>query len=253
MLKAYRYLLLPTKAQESELNQHFGNVRWLYNYALDLSNKHYAEHKKGLSRYDIQAMLPELKQQNEWLKKSNSQSLQVAIQNLEVAFKNFFKKKGGGYPVFKKKSHKSSFSVPQSATIDFENKTVSIPKFKRIKAVLHRKFDGEIRQATVSKTVTGKFHISFLVQTSEAMPAKKPISENQAIGVDVGVKDLVICSDGTKYENPKWYRKAEKKLKRMNRWRSRKMKGSANRQKWNRKVAKQHEKYQISVVICGIR
>lgn len=241
MLKAYRYRLTPTKTQGADLNQHLGNARWLYNYALDLSNKHYAEHKKGLSRYDIQAKIPELKQANEWLKKSNSQSLQVSVQNLEIAFKNFFRKRGK-YPVFKKKSHGGSFSIPQSAKINFENNTVSIPKFKSIKAVLHRRFDGEIRQATVSKTATGKFYISFLVETSEIIPAKKTISENKAVGVDVGIKDLVICSDGAKYENPKWYRKAEKKLKRMNRWRSRKVKGSANRQKWNRKVAKQHEK-----------
>jgi putative transposase len=241
MLKAYRYRLIPTKAQEAELNQHFGNTRWLYNYALDLSNKHYAEHKKGLSRYDIQAMLPELKCKNEWLKKSNSQSLQVAIQNLEIAFKNFFKKKGK-YPVFKKKVCGGSFGVPQNAKINFENNTVSIPKFKSIKAKLHRKFEGEIRQATVSKTATGKFYISFLVETSKLIPTKNPIDESKAVGIDVGIKDLVICSDGTKYQNPKWYRKAEKKLNRMNRWRSRKVKGSANRQKWNRKVAKQHEK-----------
>jgi len=241
MLKAYRYRLIPTKAQEAELNQHFGNTRWLYNYALDLSNKHYAEHKKGLSRYDIQAMLPELKCKNEWLKKSNSQSLQVAIQNLEIAFKNFFKKKGK-YPVFKKKVCGGSFGVPQNAKINFENNTVSIPKFKSIKAKLHRKFEGEIRQATVSKTATGKFYISFLVETSKLIPTKNPIDESKAVGIDVGIKDLVICSDGTKYQNPKWYRKAEKRLNRMNRWRSRKQKGSSNRQKWNRKVARQHEK-----------
>lgn len=241
MLKAYRYRLVPTKAQETELNQHIGNVRWLYNYALDLSNKHYAEHKKGLSRYDIQAKIPELKRVHEWLKKSNAQSLQVSILNLDVAFKNFFKKKGK-YPVFKKKISGGSFGVPQNAKVNFENSTVSIPKFKSIKAKLHRKFDGEIRQATVSKTATGKFYISFLVETGEAVPTKKPIDESKAVGIDVGIKDLVICSDGAKYKNPKWFRRADKKLKRMNRWRSRKQKGSANRQKWNKKVARQHEK-----------
>lgn len=241
MLKAYKYRLMPTMAQEIELNQHIGNVRWLYNYALDLSNKYYAEYKKGLSRYDIQAKIPQLKQANEWLKKSNSQSLQVSLINLETSFKNFFKKRGK-YPVFKKKVCGGSFSIPQNAKVNFENNTVSIPKFKSIKTVLHRKFEGKIRQATVSKTATGKFYISFLVETSEIIPTKKTIDESKAVGIDVGIKDLVICSDGTKYENPKWYRKAEKRLNRMNRWRSRKVKGSANRQKWNRKVAKQHEK-----------
>jgi len=111
-----------------------------------------------------------------------------------------------------------------------------------MKAVLHRRFEGQIRQATVSKTATGKFYISFLVETSELVPAKKPISESQAVGIDVGIKELVICSDGERFENPKNYRKAEKKLSRMNRWRSRKKKGSANRKKWNKKVAAQHEK-----------
>lgn len=241
MLKSYKYRLMPTMAQESELNQHIGNVRWLYNYALNLSNKHYAEHKKGLSRYDIQAKIPELKQTNEWLKKSNSQSLQVSLINLETSFKNFFKKRCK-YPVFKKKVCGGSFGVPQNAKVNFDNNTVSIPKFKSIKAKLHRSFDGNIRQATVSKTATGKFYISFLVETSEIIPIKKSIDESKAVGIDVGIKDLVICSDGTKYQNPKWYRKTEKKLNRMNRWRSRKQKGSNNRDKWNKKVAKQYEK-----------
>lgn len=241
MLKAYKYRLMPTKAQEIELNQHIGNVRWMYNYALDLSNKYYVENKKGLSRYDIQAKIPELKQVNGWLKKSNSQSLQVSLINLETAYKNFFKKKGG-YPVFKKKSNGGSFNVPQNAKINFENNVVSIPKFKNIRAVLHRKFDGNIRQAIISKTPTGKFYISFLIETGETVPIKNPISENQAVGIDVGIKNLVTCSDGTKFENPKWYRVSEQKLNRMNRWRSRKIKNSANQRKWDKKIAKQYEK-----------
>lgn len=241
MLKAYKYRIYPTKTQEAELNQHIGNVRWLYNHALDLSNKHYAEHKKGLSRYDIQAMLPDMKKEYEWLKKSNSQSLQSTLLNLDTAFKNFFKKRCK-YPSFKKKVTGGSFSIPQKAAIDFESNTVSMPKFKKIKAVLHRRFEGDIRQATVSKTATGKFYISFLVETGEIKPKSKPIVENQAVGVDVGIKELVVCSDGIRFENPKWYRKAEKKLSRMNRRRSRKVKGSASRNKWNKMVAKQHEK-----------
>jgi putative transposase len=241
VLKAYKYRLSPTKIQEAELNQHFGNARWMYNYALDVSNKHYAAHKKGLSRYDIQAMIPALKIENEWLKKSNSQSLQVALINLDSAFKRFFKKQGS-YPVFKKRNNRQSFSVPQNAEIDFDKGIVSIPKMKSIKAVLHRGFDGAIRQATVSKTATGKFYISFLVETNKVIPKKKPIREKQAVGIDVGIKELVICSDGTRYENPKYYRKAERRLNRMNRWRSRKQKGSSNRNKWNVRVAKMHEK-----------
>ena len=213
----------------------------MYNYALDASNKHYAAQKKGLSRYDIQAMIPVLKIEHEWLKKSNSQSLQVVLINLDSAFKRFFKKQGG-YPVFKKRNNRQSFSVPQNAKIDFDKGIVSVPKIKSIKAVLHRNFEGAIRQATVSKTATGNFYISFLVETNNSIPKKKPIGEKQAVGIDVGIKELVICSDGTRYENPKYYRKAERKLNRMNRWRSRKQKGSSNRNKWNVRVAKMHEK-----------
>lgn len=241
MLKAYKYRLSPTKVQEAELNQHFGNARWMYNYALDASNKHYAAHKKGLSRHTIQAMLPTLKVENEWLKKSNSQSLQVTLINLDSAFKRFFKKQGS-YPVFKKRGNRQSFSVPQNAEVDFEKGIISIPKMKSIKAVLHRVFDGNIRQAMVSKTATSKFYISFLVETKGVISKKKSIREKQAVGIDVGIKELVICSDGRRYENPKYYRKAERKLNRMSRWRSRKQKGSSNRNKWNVRVAKLHEK-----------
>lgn len=240
MLKAFKYRLLPTNVQVAELNQHLGNVRWMYNFALDTSNKHFAETNKGLSRYDIQAMIPDLKKDKEWLCKSNSQSLQVALINLDVAFKKFFKKKGG-YPVFKSKSKRQSFSIPQKAKIDFDKSIISIPKFKSIKAVLHRKFEGEIRQATVSKTTTGKYYISFLVETSSFIPKQKPIIESKAVGIDVGIKELVICSDGVRYENPKYYRRAEKKLNRMNRWRSRKVNGSNNRSKWNARISVKHE------------
>jgi len=241
MIKAYKYRLYPTELQKHSLNQHFGNARWIYNYALDYSTKQYVQTKKTVSRYDIQAKLPELKKEHEWLKQSNSQSLQVSLINLESSYKRFFRKQGG-FPKFKSKHDKQTFGVPQKVKIDFEKQTVSIPKFKSIKVVVSRTFDGVIKSATVSKSRTNKYYISILVENNDVIPNKKPISESKAVGIDVGIKSLLVLSDGKVYDNPKYYRKSERKLQRMQRWSSRKVKGSNNRKKHNVLLATQYEK-----------
>jgi putative transposase len=154
--------------------------------------------------------LPELKKECEWLKEVNSQSLQQAIQNMDIAFKKFFK--GAGFPKFKKKSSKGSFSVPQNVIV--ENNLLIIPKFKEgIDIVLHREINGTIKSATISVTPTGKYFVSILVDTNTEIPTKSPIKENTTIGIDLGIKDFAITSDGEVFENHKHLRKAQSKLK----------------------------------------
>ena len=245
MYKAYKYRLYPNKEQEQLILQHIGSCRYIYNYGLNKKISAYQTDKTSLSRFQIQADLPILKKQEEtsWLKDVNSLSLQAALACLDNAFTCFFKEKKG-FPKFKsKKDGHQSFLIPQNTKVDFDNNRVFIPKFKGgIKCKLHRVFGGTIKTSTISKTPTGKYYISILVETNEIIPNKKPCCENQAAGIDLGIKTFATISDGNKIENPKNLKKSLKKLKKLQREVSRKTKGSNNRVKVVKKLALQHEK-----------
>ena len=245
ILRAYKYIIFPTKEQEVLLAKHFGCSRWIYNYALDKKVKAYQTTKESLSRFTIQKDLPQLKKAEEtsWLKEVNSQSIQASLENLDKAFTKFFRDKKG-FPKFKsKKDNRQSFSVPQNGIVDFETNTISLPKFKKpIKCKLHRKFEGNSKTVTVSKTPTGKYFVSVLVEVSEYIPELKPIDENKAVGIDLGIKTFAVLSNGEEIQNPKHLRISLKRLKKQQRLVSKKVKGSNNRKKAVKKLAVLHEK-----------
>jgi len=243
--RAYKYRLFPTQQQQELIARHIGCARYIYNYALAKKVSTYQLTGIGLSRFDIQKDLPLLKKAEDtsWLKEVNSQSLQASLENMDKAFTKFFKEKKG-FPKFKsKKNNKQSFSIPQNTTVDFDNNTIEIPKFKKtIKCKLHRKFDGVIKSSTITRTPTGKYFISILVEVNEIIPNKKPLSENKAIGIDLGIKKFAVLSNGVEIENPKYLRKSIKKLKKLQRKVSKKVKGSSNRTKAIKQLALLHEK-----------
>ena len=245
ILRAYKYIIFPTKEQEVLLAKHFGCSRWIYNYALDKKVKAYQTTKESLSRFTIQKDLPQLKKAEEtsWLKEVNSQSIQASLENLDKAFTKFFRDKKG-FPKFKsKKDNRQSFSVPQNGIVDFETNTISLPKFKTpIKCKLHRKFEGNSKTVTVSKTPSGKYFISVLVEVNEELPALKPIDENKAVGIDLGIKTFAVLSNGVEIENPKHLKRSLEKLKTLQRKVSKKQKGSSNRKKSVKRLGKLHEK-----------
>lgn len=245
MLKAYKYRLYPNSQQEMLLNKHFGCARFIYNLGLDLKIKAYQNNKSKLSKFDLDKNITELKKKEEysWLKDVNSQSLQASNRHLDVAFSNFFRKHNS-FPKFKsKKNNYHSFEIPANIILDIENNKVSIPKFKEgINLVISRIPKGEIRQATVSKTPSGKYFISILCETHEINKPKNEISYNNSIGIDLGIKDFLITSNGIKYENNKYLSKLEKKLSKEQNKLNKKVKGSNNRNKQRIKVAKIHEK-----------
>jgi len=211
MLKGLKYRISPTNSQKELIVKHIGSSRFVYNLALETKNTAYLGSKHNFSPFDLIKQLPDLKKECEWLKEVNSQSLQQAIQNMDVAFKKFFK--GAGFPKFKSK-HKGakSFSVPQNVIV--ENDLLIIPKFKEgIDIVLHRPIKGTIKSATISITPTGKYFASILVDTNEVIPPKETINESTTIGIDLGIKDFAITSEGEVFENPKYLRKAQDKLK----------------------------------------
>ena len=241
MFRAYKFIISPNEAQQELINKHVGACRFLFNLALATKTNAYTSYKVNLSRYDLQKQLKDLKEECEWLKEINSQSLQYSLLNLDIAYRSFFK--GNGFPKFKSK-HKGSqsFSVPQSVRVN--NNRLIIPKFGKhgIKINIHREIKGTIKSATISRTPTGKYFASILVDTNVELPNKVKIKEETTIGLDLGIKDFAITSGGEVFENPKHLRNSIGRLKILQQRASKKQKGSANRKKANLQVALLHEK-----------
>ena len=240
IFKSYKYRLYPTKEQEIFLLKHFGSVRFVYNYFLNQRKEQYQQTGKSDNYYKQAKSLSELKKQEEyvWLNEINSQTLQSALSNLESAYVNFFSGKSQ-FPRFKKKKQKNSFCVPQFVKID--GNRIIIPKLKKlggIKFVEHRQLQGKILYATFSKTPTNKYYVSITVE--QDYNSKNP-TKNQ-IGIDLGIKDLLITSNGQKYQNPKYTQNYSKQLKKAQQHLSRKQKGSNKYEKQRLKVALIHEK-----------
>ena len=177
-----------------------------------------------------------------WLNEVNSQSLQQSIQNLDTAYIKFFKQKTG-FPKFKSKhSNRHSYRVPQGIKIDFEGHKVFIPKIKWVNIRIDRTFDGLIKSATIKQVPSGKYFVSILVEHGLNCADKRNISFHSSVGIDLGIKDFAILSNGEKISNPKFLRSKEKRLKVLQRRLSKKQKGSNNRNKARIKVAKFQEK-----------
>lgn len=238
--KSFKFRLLPTPKQEILLTKHFGCTRFIYNYFLTEKQKHYLTNQETLNFNKCAGHLVAKKKEInfEWLKEVNSQSLISALMCLETAYGNFFKKRCK-FPRFKSKKHKNTFSVPQHVVLKNLN-TVQIPKFKEgIKFVKHRDINGEIKSATISKSASGKYYISFLCVAKKPNTFKKT---KKSIGIDLGIKDFLITSEGQRYCNFNFLKKYEKKLKRKQKILSRKQKESKGRNKARIAVAKIYEK-----------
>ncbi len=238
--------MYPTEEQKVLLSKHFGCTRWVYNWALEKKIKGYnKETKQGVSIYEIQSELPKLKKEEDtkWLSEVSAQSLQSALHNLDAAFTAFFKK-DGNFPNFKSKyRNQLSFSVSQLNKIDFNKGLFFTIKFKQgIKCKFSRQFEGKIKTCTISKTPTNKYYVSILVEDGKDLPILQEADKEKALGIDLGVIDLCILSDGTKFENPKTLKRYMRRLKIRQRRLSKKKKGSKNRDKGRLKVAAIHEK-----------
>jgi len=243
MLKAYRYRIYPNKEQRMFFAKTFGCVRFVYNKML--SKKIEALKNKQ----PLPAITPaKYKEEFPFLKEVDSLALANAQLNLEKAFKNHFKNpQHYGFPKFKKKKDKQAYTtnnVNNNIKIDFENGILYFPKIKDgIKIKIHRKFDGKIKSATITKTPNGNYYVSILVEVEDVKNKTKQ-SKNKCCGIDLGLKEFAIITDDTgtyKIDHPKYLRRAEKKLKRLQRELSRKQEGSKNREKTRIKLAKQHE------------
>ena len=236
MLKAYKYRIYPDAEQMQFFAKCFGCVRFVYNRMLSDRIEHYNLTGKSLNNTPAQ-----YKSEFTWLKEVDSLALANAQMNLNTAYRNFFRDKSNGFPKFKsKKNNNFSYTTNnQKGTVYVENGYIKLPKLKSpVKIRQHRSFEGVIKSCTISKAPSGKYHISILVETE----IQKLPESDMRVGIDVGIKDFAVLSNGEAYKNPKHLRKSEKRLAKLQRDLSRKQIGSSNRNKARIKVAKLHEK-----------
>lgn len=248
---AYKFRIYPNKEQKHYLNGQFGATRVCYNKAVWIWDHEYRYRGKTVSFLgDIQALLPIAKRSRKyhWLKDYDKTSLQVAVQNAGKAAKDFMKGKKG-FPKFKsRRGVQSSYHN----YVKCEEGRVSIPKLGWIKAVTHRSIEGEIRSITMSRDCCGDYYASLLYRVEREAPQKRTeILESKVVGIDLGLIDYAVLSDGHRFENPRPLKHALDALKKAQKDLSRKEKGSNNREKarlrvakLNRKVARVREDFQ---------
>jgi putative transposase len=264
MRKGMLYRIYPTKEQEPLLEKHFGCCRFIYNHFLDIRRTLQAEYHCNIPKSFLDAQLPILKEEYPWLKEVNSQSLQQANKNLDNAYGRYYQGLAD-YPTEKKKKKNNSFQVTQRYKINLTTSKIYLPNIGWVKVKMHRDlFSSEhnlvktksgneiilnhadnsdfLRTVTVSKTPTGKYNISILIEDGLEYPDLKPFTQADVIGVDRGIKVFSACSDGRIIENPRFLKSSEERLIILQKSVSRKNKGSKNRRKAIVKLSKLHEK-----------
>lgn len=252
MYKAYRFRLYPNATQRLLINKTFGCARFIYNYFLDKCKSN-----KYIKAFDMCNEIKTLSTNYPFLKEVDSCALRCAVFNLEDGFKNFFAKRSD-YPKFKSKFNKQAYRTTcmkssykgkeySSIELDLVNKKIKLPKLGLVDFRGYRNLEvinGRIINATIEKDTTNKYYVSVLVDEIEVI--KKQVKPTSIVGIDLGIKDLVVTSDGEKYSNPKELQKREKQLKRLQRKLSRQVKESNNYQKTRVKIARVHSKIKNS-------
>ena len=254
MLRAVKIRLYPNKMQEQTLNKVLGCYRFVYNQMLALKQNAYKADKTNLKVTDLSKWFHRTLLKDEqytWLKEQNTKVMKQAIRQMDGAYQKFFKQHNG-FPKFKSKKGKQSALFPLEAISKhntFETRHISLTtplkniKFRCSDLYFSRlqKYNKNIRSATLSKTKSGKFFLSILIEMEDT-ELKKFEHTNEQVGIDLGVKDFVITSDGEVFENKHFFKKEEKQIKKLQRQLSKKAKGSNNRKKAQLKIAKLFER-----------
>ena len=242
MFKGYKYRIYPNEQQERQIQKTFGCCRFVYNQTLSYRKILYEKEKKSMNKFDCNNYKNQvLKKEYEWLKEVDKFALENSVYNMDNAYQKFFKEHAG-YPKFKSKKDNRKFYKTNfcnnNIEVSFENNKIKLPKLKWIKAKIHRQFEGKIKSATITQVSSGKYFVSILVK-AEHNPME---STGNMIGIDLGIKDLLITSDGDKFNNIRTTKKYENKLAKEQRKLSHKVKGGNNWNKQRIKVARIHEK-----------
>ena len=245
--RAYKFRLYPTNEQKILINKTLGCKRFVYNYYLN-----YLKDNNSINRFDLHKDLPKLKEENAFLKKVDSTVLCSAVDDLCKAFNDYYAKRKG-YPKFKNRFSKQSYRTScirsrhkekeySNIEVDLLIRNIKLPKLEKVKIRGFRdkdKIGGKIVNATILRETTNKYYASVLVEEDILIEKVTPTS---IVGIDLGIKDLVVTSDGIKYSNEKVLLKYEKRLKRLQRKLSRQVKGSKNYLKTKEKIAKKYAK-----------
>jgi putative transposase len=237
--KAYKFRIYPSKEQEILIAKTIGCSRFVFNHFLAKWNDTYKATGKGLTYNSCSSQLTQLKKELVWLKEVDSIAIQSSLKNLADAYSRFFKKQNDT-PRFKSKKNKvQSYTTKHTnGNIAIEGNKIKLPKLGWIRFAKSREVEGRILNATIRRNPSGKYFVSILVET-EVQPLEKTGS---SVGIDVGLKDFAIISDGTVYSNPKFFRRLEEKLAKEQRILSRRKKGGSNWDKQRVKVARIHER-----------
>ena len=254
MLRAIKIRLYPNKEQEQTLNKTLGCYRFIYNHMLALKQEAYKRDKTNiglceLSKYFHGTLLKD--EQYAWLKEEHTNVMKQAIRQMLSAYNNFFKQHKG-FPKFKSKKDRQSALFPINAiskcnTFETRHITLTQPlknlRFRCSDLYFRRlqKYNKNIRSATLSKSKSGNYFLSILVEMEDTELKRFEHTDKQ-VGIDLGVKNFVITSDGYVFENKHFLKNEEKKLNRLKRQLSRKVKGSNNREKQRVKIAKLFER-----------
>src|SRR3984893_10926812 len=242
MRKMFQYRIYPTRKQLHKLDETLDECRWLYNHLLEKRKHAYAQTGKGLSCYEQQSTYPILKQERPTLERVHSQVLQNVAVRLDLAFKAFFRRcKAGenpGFPRFRGRDRYDSFTFPQSGFSLTHDNRVTLSKIGSVKMVYHRPIKGKVKTCTIQKSSTGKWYISFSVECEPERLLDVP----SQVGIDVGLKSFATLSNGEEIANPRFFRKEEKVLAKVQRKHSKLAKGTPERRKHRKVVARVHER-----------
>ena len=239
---SYKFRIYPNIEQQTLIQKTFGCARFVYNHFLAQRIAEYKTTGKSLTRFQQDKSLTALKQEIDWLREPDKCALQNALKDLDTAYKNFFRsvKSGGktGFPRFKSKRNRRK-SYKTNSNIAIFNSYVRLPKLGLVKCRVSKEVKGRILSATVSQNPSGKYFVALCCTDVEIAPLS---CTGAVVGLDMGLKSFVITSDGVEYPNHRYLRKSQKKLARLQRQLSRKLKGSNRREKARIKVARLHEK-----------
>ena len=236
MFKAFKYRLYPTAPQAEKIDQNIGCARFVYNQLLDDRIKVWKETKQRSKKTYC-----DLKKEYAFLKEADSRALLNARENLDAAYDKFFKESNAGFPKFKSK-HKYRWSYTtdnNNGTVRFDGNRLRLPKVGYVKIVEHRLHEGRILTATISHERSGEYYASVLCEIEQ--PKSLPVTD-KVVGIDLGLHDIIVCSDGERVPSPKYFRKSEQRLARVQRAFSRTQKGSNGHEKARLKVARCHQK-----------
>ena len=239
MRKTFKYRIYPNKVQQALLQSTFGCCRFVYNRMLDIKKTAYETDKTKLFTFDLIKQIPQLKNDFPWLRDVPAVCLPQAVGDLDDAFHGFFKS-GNGYPKFKSKhrSRKSCRFPGQSCAVLQDISRLKLPKLGLVKYKKDREFIGTLRHIVITQESNGKYNASCLVDTGVEAPNPKPVEASTTVGIDLGLKDFIVTSDGRKIPNPRFYATIDRRIARLQKHESRKTKGSKRRARIRLKINK---------------